>query len=338
MLREEQRVSKAELARAIDKHPAAIRRLLTASGNPELRTVVAIARGPRRGDEDRAKAPRDAEPDRLRTRPDAAWYRICEFTAANCVEERRREVPHQGDRAGGASECFVEYRSQMMQRGAYPADRAAALSGVPVSTVHWWARHDVLVPSISSQRIKLWSYPDLMGLRIIYWLRQVKQAPDGAAVPRTAMPAVRQALAQLAELDLRLWSEDTGPTVRVDRGGSVFVTSEPDPEAANRQRALDTATDDLLDVTDPFRSVEGSRGPDLLRPRPRLRIVPGKLGGSPHVVHTRLESQALGALSTSGLSEAKIYRLYPNVDPQAINDALDLERQLQQNLQPALAA
>jgi ribosome-binding protein aMBF1 (putative translation factor) len=42
-LREEQRMSKADLARAIDKNPAVIRRLLTASGNPELRTVVAMA-------------------------------------------------------------------------------------------------------------------------------------------------------------------------------------------------------------------------------------------------------------------------------------------------------
>jgi hypothetical protein len=42
-LRAEKQISKAELARAIDKHPAAIRRLLTASGNPELRTVIALA-------------------------------------------------------------------------------------------------------------------------------------------------------------------------------------------------------------------------------------------------------------------------------------------------------
>jgi len=36
-------LSKAELARAIDKNPASVRRLLTAKGNPELATVVAIA-------------------------------------------------------------------------------------------------------------------------------------------------------------------------------------------------------------------------------------------------------------------------------------------------------
>jgi hypothetical protein len=35
--------TKADLAREIDKNPAAIRRLLTAPVNPELRTVVAMA-------------------------------------------------------------------------------------------------------------------------------------------------------------------------------------------------------------------------------------------------------------------------------------------------------
>ena len=42
-LREARGFSKAALAREIDKNPAAIRRLLTASGNPELGTVVALA-------------------------------------------------------------------------------------------------------------------------------------------------------------------------------------------------------------------------------------------------------------------------------------------------------
>ena len=42
-LREQHGFSKADLARAIDKNPASVRRLLTAPVNPELRTVVAIA-------------------------------------------------------------------------------------------------------------------------------------------------------------------------------------------------------------------------------------------------------------------------------------------------------
>ncbi len=218
-----------------------------------------------------------------------------------------------------------------LSRGAYPAGRAAALSGVPLSTVHWWAREEILVPSVSARRVKLWSYPDLMGLRIIYWLRQTKTAPDGVAVPRTAMPAVRRALEQLTELDLRLWSEERGPAVAVDRSGNVNVLSEPDIEAPQRQRRLATG-DDVFTVTSPFATAEGSRGPDLNVPRPSLRIVPGKLGGSPHIAHTRLESQALGALAASCLPVLKIYQLYPAVSHQAIDEALDLERQLETNL------
>lgn len=225
----------------------------------------------------------------------------------------------------------------MAQRGAYTAERASALAGVPLSTVHFWVRNDVLVPSISAERVKLWSFPDLMGLRIIYWLRQTKQAPDGAAVPRTKMPAVRRALEQLAELDLRLWGEESGPAVAVDRGGTVLILDRPDAEAPHRQRAFRAGEEELLQVTAPFKALEGSKGPDLHAPRPLLRIVPGKLGGSPHVAHTRLESRALGGLAISGLPPAKIYRLYPSVEREAVDDALDLERQLAGNLRSTAA-
>lgn len=226
-----------------------------------------------------------------------------------------------------------EYAPTMLgSRGAYPAPRAAALSGVPLSTVHDWARKGVLVPSISPERLKLWSYSDLMGLRIIHWLRHEKEIDDGQ-VPRSTMSAVKRALGQLAELDMALWTEDAGPSVVIDRAGRVLVKSDPHHEADARQRVLD----DELDVLSPFPLADGLRGPDLFSPRPLLRIVPGKLGGSPHVVHTRLESQALGALADSGLPSAKIYRLYPDIDPPAIDEALDLERQLARNLRPVAA-
>jgi DNA-binding phage protein len=42
-LRDEHGITKAELARQIGKNPASVRRTLTAPGNPELRTIVAMA-------------------------------------------------------------------------------------------------------------------------------------------------------------------------------------------------------------------------------------------------------------------------------------------------------
>lgn len=223
----------------------------------------------------------------------------------------------------------------MEARGAYTAERATALSGVPKSTVHYWARQEILVPSVSPERVKLWSYGDLMALRTIYWLRQTKHDSSGREVPRTAMNAVRRALREIAMLELDLWSEDGAPRVAVDRAGNIVIERDGLPQLPGGQRFLDT---DMLDLIAPFDSEEGLRGPDLSVPRPRLRIVPGRLGGAPHIARTRLESQALGALADSGLAETKIYRLYPDVDAQAIDDALDLERQLAANLRPAMAA
>ncbi len=156
--------------------------------------------------------------------------------------------------------------------------------------------------------MKLWSYGDLMALRTIYWLRQTKQDESGREIPRTAMKAVRRALQEIAALELDLWSEDGAPRVAVDRSGGIVIKHDGRAQRPGGQSILDA---DMLDLLAPFASREGLRGPDLSVPRPRLRIVPGKLGGSPHVVHTRLESQALGALAESGLAQAKIYRLYP---------------------------
>lgn len=216
-------------------------------------------------------------------------------------------------------------------KGAYVADRAAALSGVPKSTIHYWSRNDILVPSISAERVKLWSYGDLMGLRTIYWLRQEKVARSGHDVPRTSMNAVRRALRALRELDLELWTEEHGPTVAVDREGEVFVTGNGAVSTVGGQRVIEA---ELLNLIPPFETELGY-GPDLYAPRPSLRIIPGKLAGSPHIVKTRIETIALAALEDRGLEEEKIAALYPIAPRAAISDALELERQLQRNLAAA---
>lgn len=211
--------------------------------------------------------------------------------------------------------------------GAYTADRAAALSGVPKSTIHWWARHDVLIPSVSATKVMLWSYSDLMGLRVIYWLRQRKTTTKGVEVARTSMPAVRRALKELRELNLSLWDRDR-PSVLVDASGHLLVKHPAGVHDLSGQ----VVSEDLLDLIAPFSTSEGTRGPDLIAPRADLRIVPGKLSGSPHVVHTRLETRALAALATDGFDVPGIHRLYPYVTTLQIEQALELEKQLEDNL------
>lgn len=219
------------------------------------------------------------------------------------------------------------------RRGAYTADRAAALSGVPKSTVHHWARKEWLAPSVSPTRVKLWSYTDLMGLRAIYWLRHPKPTPDGDEIPPTPMSIVREALAELDRIDLDLWDEEDGYMVRVSREGEVYVGPAEDSVPVGGQLPLHN-----LDLIEPFESEAGIRGPDLFAPRPRLRIIASKLAGAPHLLRTRLETEALAAIAQRGIDKAKLYGLYPSFDKTAINEALDLEAQLARNLEPVAAA
>ncbi len=222
----------------------------------------------------------------------------------------------------------------MELRGAYPADRAAALSGVPKSTVHYWAREEILVPSVSAERVKLWSYSDLIALRTIAWLRASKTAPDGYSVPATAMTSVRRALSELGELDLGLWSTDGGPNIAVDRRGHLVLgVDQTYPGRVGGQALLDA---DMLDVLRPFQIDQSTRGPDLVEPRPRLRIVPGKLAGAPHVRETRIETQALAALAARGMQAERVRSFYPAIEVDDVEEALDLERELQPGL--AIAA
>jgi uncharacterized protein (DUF433 family) len=215
--------------------------------------------------------------------------------------------------------------------GAYTAERAAALSGVPRSTVHYWSRNDVLVPSVSPAKVKLWSYADLMGLRTIYWLRQNKVTTEGWDIPASTMQVVRAALKRLRELDMALFTEDGAPTVLVDDGGNIFVDlGDEGVERVDGARPIP----DMLNLIEPFKT-RTTTGPDLQRPRAHLRIVPGKLSGSPHVAHTRLETVTVASLRGRGFDHEKIRRLYPKVQPIALAEAIDLERQLSGNLRAA---
>ena len=209
-------------------------------------------------------------------------------------------------------------------RGVYDADRAAALSGVPISTVYYWARNDIWEPALSEAKPKLWTYSDLLALRLIYWLR--KDKPD-LEVAKSTMQEVRRAVRAIAAQGERLSS----PSVRVlvQRNGKViFATPSGGWEPLIKGMAQRTAT---LDVLAEFKTREGTIGPDLVNPRPSLRIIPGKLAGEPHVKGTRIASRMVAALVRDGLTEDHVVRLYPDLTKESVLDCINLEKQLQRN-------
>ncbi len=210
--------------------------------------------------------------------------------------------------------------------GAYDATRAAALAGVPKNTVYHWARVGDLVPSVSAVREKLWSFADVVQLRMIYWLRHPELDAD-AARARVSMAAIRRAKERLATEGLELWQRIEGgdgysPLI-VSRSGELFLDSNA-PEELSGQTTLGA---DFLDVLGPFTLTEHA-GPHLVRPRPSLRIIPGRVAGQPHLKGSRLTTLAVAAMFDRGYSLDDIAHLYPDEDRGGIAEAVDLELQL----------
>lgn len=204
-------------------------------------------------------------------------------------------------------------------RGVYDASRAAALSGVPQSTLHYWARTDLYRPSISPHpRVRLWSWADLLALRAIDWLRRVK----GDAQPqKTSMQRIRQALQELDKQGRP--RERLQDLVLVSQGGELFL--KDDGRVMRATPGLQTGWPEMLDLVlvAPYRT-----GPDLLAPRPHLRIIPGKLHGEPHLLGSRITSATIYTLHSSGYGIEQISAMYPEASPRALQQAIDLEQSL----------
>ena len=231
--------------------------------------------------------------------------------------------------------------------GCYEARRAAALSGVPVSTVYRWARLGIVEPSVSPTKIKLWSYADLMALRVVYWLRHPKQVQDtevaagprpGARVAvidaadgwvshevrRSPMGDVRRALAELEHRGLDIWDDAAEPNspLQVDHSGKIWLQVDGVAE-----RDGQAALPGILDLLGPFECGH-QRGPDLLRPRPRLRIIPGKMSGEPHLAGSRITTQVAAALYERIPDATRIAALYGGLDAGGFEEAIEFEHSL----------
>lgn len=166
-------------------------------------------------------------------------------------------------------------------------------------------------------------------LRIIYWLRRGdKTGQSGTAIPRTTMSEVKDLLREAVDL--------VGSHLFVDSSGRIVTETSSRLEHLNYQQLL---RDNVIDVLAEYRLAEreGFVGPDLTKPRPMLRIVPGKLAGEPHVVDTRLSTTLIDALLSRGYGASDVIDFYPFLTEETISQSRSLEDQLRGNVRKQAA-
>ncbi|MEX2620736.1 MAG: DUF433 domain-containing protein [Egibacteraceae bacterium] len=164
----------------------------------------------------------------------------------------------------------------------------------------------------------MWFYRDLVFLRLLARMRQHgirrEQAADDVA-------------------ELRKLLASPGSQVTTVRIGDRLFVGDDTYELGTGQQAFE----EVLELTHQFdllEPIEGVNrvptwGPDLVEPSAHTYISPHVMGGEPCVDFTRIPSTAVLALvEARGLDTAKIVRLYPQLTPEGIDDAVAHERRL----------
>jgi uncharacterized protein (DUF433 family) len=180
---------------------------------------------------------------------------------------------------------------------------------------------------MAHSRPKLWSYSDLLALRLIDWLRRAK---EDFKVPRTRMSQIRTLLSSVEDLGESLRSDSVKVWVEPD-GDVVVSINEADYRPLGDRHLQPLIERGMVDLVAAFEGTSGISAPDLARPRPTLRIIPGRLSSEPHVDGTRVGTQMIGALSRRGLDSEQIMTMYSFLSPRNVDDALSLEDQLERN-------
>jgi uncharacterized protein (DUF433 family) len=205
-------------------------------------------------------------------------------------------------------------------RGRYSADRASQLSGVATSTVYDWQRNQIYVPDFGGASPMAWSYRDLVYLRLLAWLRQLKMPRPKAA---DWVAEVKQHVAEGNELR----------RIRATAESVVFDDETTDRKTGANLLPFDDFTGllSVFDLLDPVEELgkDPLWGPDLVTPSTHTYISPWVLGGDPCVENTRIPTSTILALHEErGLSTAQIVELYPGLSTDAAEDAYELEKRL----------
>jgi uncharacterized protein (DUF433 family) len=203
-------------------------------------------------------------------------------------------------------------------RGRYSAERTSQLSGIPKSTVYNWQQATIYQPDFLHASPMMWSYRDLVYLRLLAWLRN-KGMDRPVAAERVSTIKRRVAAGERIQL--------------LHSDGRILLLDDETEHRFSGENVFPTLADLLgtFDLLEPIREL-GERplwGPDLITPSDHTHISPWVMAGEPCIEETRILTATIWTLRAErGLDAGQIMDLYPDVDEATVKDAWHLEDRL----------
>lgn len=196
---------------------------------------------------------------------------------------------------------------------SYAPKLAAALSGATIRQLAYWRKpgpdgRPVLMPEYSTLRPIEYSFRDVIALRTCVRLRQ-----------EASLQKIRRALDAL-RMDLGLRDHLSSYRLVAD-GSSIYLADEDHAVDLVSQKG-NLVIHEFVEVLAPF-YVQGRQIPALLEPRKHVQIDPGVRGGEPIIAGTRVPYDEVAALLRDGVPAEEVGEFYPQVSPEAAEDALD---------------
>ncbi|MDX2520607.1 MULTISPECIES: DUF433 domain-containing protein [Streptomyces] len=195
---------------------------------------------------------------------------------------------------------------------SYEPKLAAALTGATLRQLAHWrnpaaAKGALLIPEVSAERPILYSFRDLIALRLCVQMRK-----------ETSLHKIRDAVRSLR---VNLGEREHLSTYRLVADGHHIYLVEP-AQATDLLHGGNGVIHQVVDALKPF--YRGGRHiPDLYQPRDHLRVDEDVRGGEPVIDGTRIPAADVAALVRDGIAPERIVDFYPGVSAAAARDALD---------------
>jgi uncharacterized protein (DUF433 family) len=200
---------------------------------------------------------------------------------------------------------------------AFTEDQVVRLTGVSRRQLRYWAADDFFVPSLQAPDeglagLKLYSFRDLVCLKIIHALRNEARVP---------LPELRKTKERLAHLGDDLWAKTT---LYVLGKRVVFFN----PESGRKEEA--TTGQGVLEI--PLKVVTGRMEDAVRDMRRRDRALVGRIEkkrgvaqNRPVVAGTKILVQQIKAFHGAGYSVEDISKQYPALEAADIEAAIRFE-------------